>query len=138
LIAAFKRGSLAALWLLPMLCTAGGTATKVTPRVIEIIASHDDTFHVKGESQPVLTAKPDERLLLRITAQKSEMASHDGAVHSFVIKSLRDQGWDIRLHEGTNDYLVSAPAQTGEYLVECTVRCGPGHDHMQMKLLVRQ
>ena len=30
-----------------------------------------------------------------------------------------------------------APQQTGEYLIECTVKCGRGHDDMNMKLIIK-
>ena len=53
------------------------------------------------------------------------------------VKKLRDQGWDIRLKEGTEDYPLVAPQAPGEYLVECTVKCGRGHDDMNMKLIVK-
>src|SRR5262245_3192165 len=115
---------------------AAQTAAK--PRIIEVIADKDNKFKVAGESKPVITLKAGEKIVLRITSHLGgEKAADDNAVHSLVAKDLRDKGWDIRLYEGTKDYTVTAPAKPGEYLIECTVKCGPGHDDMKMKLIVQ-
>ena len=111
---------------------AGGS-----PRVIEVIADKDNTFKVPGQSKPVITVHPGEVVTLRITSHFGGEKSRDNYVHSFVIKKLRDQGWDLRLKEGTEDFTVTAPAATGEYLAECTVKCGRGHDDMNMKVIVK-
>lgn len=106
--------------------------------LVEITAARDNTFRVAGEKSPVIRAHPGELLRLQVTSQRGSEAARDGAVHSLVIRSLRDEGWDIRLYEGTHDYEVKAPDKPGEYLVECTVKCGRGHDDMRMKLLVKK
>jgi heme/copper-type cytochrome/quinol oxidase subunit 2 len=105
--------------------------------VIEVIPDKDNTFKVPGEKKAVMTVKPGEKLILRITSHFGGEQSRDGSVHSFVVKRLREQGWDIRLKEGTLEYPLVAPQETGEYLVECTVKCGRGHDDMNMKLIVK-
>ena len=97
----------------------------------------DDTFRVANEKSPLIRARPGELLRLHVTSQRGSEAARDGAVHSIVIRSLRSEGWDIRLYEGTRVYEVKAPATPGDYLIECTVKCGRGHDDMRMKLLVR-
>jgi len=107
-------------------------------RLVEIIAESDNRFHVIGEKTPVIHARPGERLRLRITAHKGQEIARDGAVHSLVVRKLREQGWDLRLYEGTQEFTVNAPASSGEFLAECTVKCGPGHDDMRLKLLVKQ
>ena len=106
-------------------------------RVIEVIADKDNTFKVPGEKKPVITAKPGEQIVLRITSHFGGEQARDGSVHSFVVKKLRDQGWDIRLKEGPQEYALVVPQQQGEYLIECTVKCGRGHDDMNMKLVVK-
>lgn len=111
--------------------------TTGAPRVIEVIADKDNTFKVPGEKKPVIRVHPGEALILRITSHFGGEQARDGAEHSFVVKKLRGQGWDIRLKEGSSDYPVTAPQQAGEYLVECTVKCGRGHDEMNMKLVVK-
>ncbi len=106
--------------------------------LVEITAARDNTFRVAGEKSAVIRAHPGELLRLQVTSQRGSEAARDGAVHSLVIRSLREEGWDIRLYEGTHDYEVKAPDKPGEYLVECTVKCGLGHDDMRMKLLVKK
>ena len=106
------------------------------PRTIQITASSDNTFKVVGQKKPVITVKPGEVLRLQITAHKGTEGEKDGTVHSFTINALKDQGWDLRLKEGTQEFTVVAPTTPGEYVVECTVKCGEGHDDMKMKLVV--
>lgn len=117
--------------LLPLVPASAGGG-----RVIRIIADKDNTYKVPGQKTPIITAKVNEVLTLRVTAIKSTEWAKDGAVHSITINALKDQGWDLRLKEGTQDFTVVAPAQPGEYLIECTVKCGDGHDDMKMKLIV--
>ena len=124
--------ALASLLLAVPACRAADT-----PRVIELLADKDNTFKVPGQSKPVITVHPGETVTLRITSHFGGEKSRDNYVHSFVIKKLRDQGWDIRLKEGTEDFTVTAPQATGEYLAECTVKCGRGHDNMNMKVIVK-
>jgi heme/copper-type cytochrome/quinol oxidase subunit 2 len=109
----------------------------IPARVVEVIADSDNTFKIPGQKKPVIAAKPGELLSLRITSKDGGERARDGAVHSFVIKTLRDQGWDIRLMPGTRDYKLAAPTTPGTYLLECTVKCGRGHDDMNMKLIVK-
>jgi heme/copper-type cytochrome/quinol oxidase subunit 2 len=118
--------------------TMVGAAADSGTRQVEIIAASDNTFHVANEKSQVIRAHSGEALRLHVTSQRGREAARDGAVHSLVIRSLREQGWDIRLYEGTHDYEVKAPALPGEYLIECTVKCGRGHDDMRMKLLVEK
>ena len=116
---------------------ASGANTSANPRVIEVIADRDNTFKMPGTRKPVIILKPGETVTFRITSHFGGEQARDGAEHSFVVKKLRDQGWDIRLKEGTQDYQLVAPQETGEYLIECTVECGRGHDDMNMKLVVK-
>jgi hypothetical protein len=129
---AFFRGAL----LLVVVARTTAAAGIPEPRVIEVIAASDNTFRVLHEKSPVIRARPGELLRLRITSQRGTEQARDGATHSLVIRILRDQGWDLRLYDGTHDYDVKAPEIPAEYLVECTVKCGRGHDDMRMKLIV--
>jgi heme/copper-type cytochrome/quinol oxidase subunit 2 len=126
-------------FLLAGLIATSAYAADRTPggRVVEAIADKDNTFKVPGEKKPILTVKPGEQIVLRITSHFGGEQARDGAEHSFVVKKLRDQGWDIRLREGTQEYALVAPKEQGEYLIECTVKCGRGHDDMNMKLVVK-
>jgi heme/copper-type cytochrome/quinol oxidase subunit 2 len=114
-----------------------GDANTGRPRVIEIVADKDNTFKVPGQSKAVITLKPEEKIILRITSHFGGEKARDNSVHSLVVKKLRDQGWDIRLKEGTEDFPLVAPGTPGEYVAECTVKCGRGHDDMNMKIVVK-
>ena len=61
-----------------------------------------------------------------------------GCVHTFTIKELKDQGWDVCLKEGMNEFVLVAPSKPGEYKIECMSKCGKGHDDMGMKMTVTQ
>lgn len=108
------------------------------PRVINVIADKDNRYKVPGQANPVITVKKNEVIKLRITAHKATEWDKDGTVHSFTIKELKDQGWDLRLKEGVQEFTLVAPADPGEYQIECTVKCGDGHDDMKMKLIVTE
>ena len=105
-------------------------------KVWEVVATKDQTFVVKGEKKPVITVKAGQKVHLKITAQKATEMAKDGSVHSFTIKQLADKGWNIRLKAGTEDYTLTAPSKPGEYVIECAVKCGPGHADQRMKLIV--
>jgi heme/copper-type cytochrome/quinol oxidase subunit 2 len=124
------------LWVVGGIAVAADTALE--GRLVEIVAGGDNTFRVPNTKSAVIRAHAGEMLHLRITSKKGSELARDGAVHSLVIRSLRDQGWDIRLYEGTHDYQVKAPTIPGEYVIECTVKCGRGHDDMHMKLVVEK
>ena len=119
------------LAILSPLAIAGGP-----PRLITVIADKDNLFKIPGQKLPVITLKVNEVVHLRITANKSTEWDKDGTVHTFTINALKDQGWDLRLKEGTQDFTLVAPAEPGSYVVECTVKCGQGHDDMKMRLVV--
>jgi heme/copper-type cytochrome/quinol oxidase subunit 2 len=106
------------------------------PRLITVIADKDNLFKIQGQKIPVITMKANEVIHLRIIANKSTEWDKDGTIHTFTINALKDQGWDLRLKEGTQDFTLAAPAQPGQYVVECTVKCGNGHDDMKMRLVV--
>ena len=106
------------------------------PRLITVIADKDNMFKIQGQKIPVITMKANEVVHLRIIANKSTEWEKDGTIHTFTINALKDQGWDLRLKEGPQDFTLAAPAQPGQYVVECTVKCGAGHDDMKMRLVV--
>ncbi len=107
-----------------------------SPAVIEITADKDNRFKMPGLKKPLITAHSKQVLRLRITAHKAQESEKDGTVHGFCIKQLKDEGWNLRLKEGTQEFTLVAPEQPGEYVIECTIKCGDGHDDMRMKLVV--
>ncbi len=120
-----------------LLCNLSSIVMAGAPRMITVIADKDNLFKIPGQKLPVITLKVNEVVHLRITANKStEWDQKDGTVHTFTINALKDQGWDLRLKEGTQDFTLVAPAEPGSYVVECTVKCGQGHDDMKMRLVV--
>ena len=124
-------------WLLLSVLNPSAQQPSSGPRVVAIVADKDNTFKIPGQAKPVITAKPDEMLTLKVTSFAGPEVARDGSQHSLVIKNLRDQGWDLRLKGGTQTFTLRAPRSPGDYLVECTVKCGRGHDDMRMKLVVR-
>jgi len=104
-------------------------------RTVEIIAAKDNRFRL-ATGEEVLSLKTGEKIHFKINSEFGGEKGRDGSVHSFVVKSLRDQGWDVRLKEGLQEFDLTAPAP-GDYLIECTVRCGPGHDTMNFRMVVK-
>lgn len=104
-------------------------------RTIEMVAGRDNRFRLLSGDK-VLQLKAGEKIHFKINSEFGGEKGRDGSVHSFVVKNLRDQGWDVRLKDGLQEFDLTAPAP-GEYLIECTVKCGPGHDNMNFKMIVR-
>jgi plastocyanin len=112
-------------------------AASLPPRVIDIVADKDNRFKIAKQKDPVITMRVNEVAVLRITAHRAmEWDDKDGSVHTFTINALKSKGWDFRLKDGVQQFPVVAPSEPGEYVVECTVKCGKGHDDMKMKLVV--
>ena len=105
------------------------------PKVWEVIADKDATFKVVGQKKAVITVKAGQVVKIRVIGKKGPEFDKDGAVHSFTVNDLKDQGWDVRVKEGVNELTLVAPAP-GEYEIICAVKCGQGHDDMKMKLVV--
>ncbi len=131
-----RRATLAALLLLGFLLPSLWPDAAEPARVVEVIADKDNRFKVPGQKKPVITVKAGEVVRLRITSRKGTEWHKDGWVHSFTITALKDQGWDLQLKEGVKEFVLVAPEEPGEYVVECTVLCGKGHEDMRMKLVV--
>ena len=106
------------------------------PKSYEVLADGDNVFKVPGQKKPVITVKAGQVVKLKIVGKKGTEMAKDGSVHSFTINALKDQGWDLPVKEGVNEYTVVAPTEPGEYVVECAVKCGYGHEDMKMKLVV--
>jgi heme/copper-type cytochrome/quinol oxidase subunit 2 len=128
----------AAAWVLAGAAIMTGATVTPTPRgrLVEVLADKDNVFKIPGQKKAVIYAKVGEPLHLKVTSHRGGESAHDGAVHSLEIKKLRDQGWDVRLMEGVQEFDVVAAPTPGEYLIECTVKCGRNHEDMNMKLIV--
>lgn len=110
------------------------------PRVIQLLADKDNKFKVPGQKLPVITVKAKEVIKFRVTAHKGTETDpkYPGCVHSFTIKELKSQGWDVCLKEGMNEFVLVAPSKPGDYSIECMSKCGKGHDEMNMKMTVTE
>ncbi|MGH9681148.1 MAG: hypothetical protein ACRD4Y_14465 [Candidatus Acidiferrales bacterium] len=109
------------------------------PRVITFTADHDNRFKVPGQKEPTITVKAKEVIKFRVTAHKGTETDdkRPGCVHTFSIKQFKDQGWDVCLKEGVNEFVLVAPSTPGTYTAECLAKCGKGHDDMNMKVIVQ-
>ena len=106
-------------------------------RTIELIADKDNRFKFPDGQKGPLTLKAGEVVKFRVTSYFGGEKAKDDALHSFVVRKLRDNdpAWSVRLKEGVQEFTVTAP-KPGNYLIECTVECGPGHDNMNLKMVV--
>jgi heme/copper-type cytochrome/quinol oxidase subunit 2 len=106
-------------------------------RTVELIADKDNRFKFPDGQKGPLQLKAGEIVRFRITSYFGGEKARDGAVHSFVVKKLRekDRAWSVRLQEGVQEFTVTAPSP-GKYTIECTVECGKGHDDMNMQMVV--
>ena len=105
-----------------------------------MIADHKSRFSVPGQSEAAISVKAGEKVRLRITAMKAANRNRDGSVHGFTLLHPGDHkpvdGWDFLLQPGTQEFVVTAPMEPGNYEVVCTVICSGNHEHMSMKFTV--
>jgi heme/copper-type cytochrome/quinol oxidase subunit 2 len=110
------------------------------PRVIELTADRDSRYKITGLRVPEITVKAGEQILLRVTARRGKSWNRDGSVHGFSLLRVRDrtkvEGWDLLFKPGTQEFLLTAPAEPGEYIAVCTVICSEEHEGMHMKFTV--
>lgn len=110
------------------------------PHVIEITADSDSRYKIAGQRTPEITVKAGEQLLLRVTAHRAKTWNRDGSIHGFTLLRAKDrthvEGWDLLFKPGKQEFLLTAPAEPGEYEVVCTVICSEDHEGMHMKFTV--
>lgn len=108
--------------------------------LIEVLADHDSRYKIVGLDKPVITVTAGEAIRLRITAIKAKNHARDGSIHGFALLRASDHvpvpGWDLLLKPGTQEFSLTAPDESGEYLVVCTVICSANHEQMTMKFIV--
>ena len=88
-------------------------------------------LRTKGRDVWRVTADTSVYAALQLMADKNV-----GVVHTFTIKKLKEQGWDLMLKEGTQEFTLRAPSQPGKYHVVCKVYCGAIHQDMVMTMIV--
>lgn len=111
-----------------------------SPHVIDVLADHDSRYKIAGKEDPVITVHAGEQVTLRVTAIKAKNRNRDGSIHGFSLLRAKDRsrvpGWDLLLMPGAQEFALTAPPEVGEYVVVCTVLCGPDHEGMHMKFVV--
>ena len=126
--------------LLLSCCLVAAQENPASLRIVEILADKDSRYKVAGQKTPEIAAKPNEPLLLRITARRGRSWNRDGSIHGFTLLRVKDRskvsGWDFLLKPGTQDLQVTAPSDPGEYEVVCTVICSEEHEDMHMRFVV--
>src|SRR5215467_11005647 len=109
-------------------------------RTIELTADKDSRYKIAGMRVPEITVKPGEQILLRITARKAKSWNRDGSIHGFTLLRAKDrtkvEGWDLLFKPGKQEFLLTAPNESGDYEVVCTVICSEDHEGMHMKFIV--
>ncbi len=109
-------------------------------RVIELTADSDSRYKIAGMRTPEISVKAGEQILLRVTAHKGQSWNRDGSIHGFTLLRAKDrtkvEGWDLLFKSGKQEFVMTAPAEPGEYVVVCTVICSEEHEGMHMKFTV--
>jgi heme/copper-type cytochrome/quinol oxidase subunit 2 len=109
-------------------------------QTIAVLADRDSRFKIAGKSNPQMTLKAGESVILRITAVKGKTWNKGGVVHGFTLVRLKERtkvlGWNLELKQGVQEFTLIAPSQPGEYEILCTVICSEEHEGMRMKVLV--
>ncbi len=109
-------------------------------RVIELTADKDSRYKIAGMRVPEITVRAGEQVVLRVVAHRAKSWNRDGSIHGFTLLRVKDrskvEGWDLLLKPGTQEFLMTAPREPGEYAVVCTVICSEEHEGMHMKFTV--
>jgi len=63
--------------------TSAVARSQSQPRVIELTADHDSRYKIDGQTQPMITVKAREEIVLRVTARKAKGRNRDGSIHGF-------------------------------------------------------
>ena len=109
-------------------------------RVIELVADKDSRYKISGMRVPEITVKAGEQIVLRVTAHRGKSWNRDGSIHGFTLLRGKDRtrvdGWDLLFKSGTQEFVMTAPNEPGEYIVVCTVICSEDHEGMHMKFTV--
>ena len=113
---------------------------QVPSHVIELTADRDSRYKIAGLRTPEITVKAGEQVLLRVTANRGKSSNRDGSIHGFSLLRAKDrtrvEGWDLLFKPGKQEFILTAPAEPGEYVVVCTVICSEEHEGMHMKFTV--
>lgn len=119
---------------------AGKLWAQLPPHVIELTADRDSRYKMAGLRTPEITVKAGEQVILRVTANRGKSWNRDGSIHGFTLLRAKDrtkvEGWDLLFKPGKQEFVLTAPAEPGQYEVVCTVICSENHEGMHMKFTV--
>ena len=126
-----------------MVCALLGACTSFVyaqARIVELTADKDSRYKIAGMHVPEITVKAGEQILLRVTARRGKTWNRDGSIHGFTLLRAKDrskvEGWDLLFKPGTQEFLMTAPSEPGDYVAVCTVICSEEHEGMYMKFTV--
>jgi heme/copper-type cytochrome/quinol oxidase subunit 2 len=135
-----RTTTLRAVFSVATLLLAVAPGAVAQPRLIELTADRDSRYRIAGEHTPEITVKAGEQVLLRVTARRAKSWNRDGSIHGFTLLRAKDrskvEGWDLLFKPGTQEFLLTAPAEPGEYEAVCTVICSEDHEGMHLKFTV--
>ena len=133
----YRSGLIVVACALVAVCTS---TVHAQVRTIELTADKDSRYKIAGMHVPEITVKPGEQILLRVTARKAKSWNRDGSIHGFTLLRAKDrskvEGWDLLFKPGTQEFLMTAPSEPGEYVAVCTVICSEEHEGMHLKVIV--
>ena len=129
------------LWIAALGCLLIGVPLiHAQARVIELTADSDSRYKIAGMREPEITVKAGEQILLQVTARKGKSWNRDGSIHGFSLLRAKNRtkvdGWDLLFKPGTQEFLMTAPTEPGEYVAVCTVICSDEHEGMHLKFTV--
>src|SRR6266581_425349 len=88
-------------------------------RLIELTADRDSRYRITGQKIPEITMKAGEQIRLRVTARRAKSWNRDGSIHGFTLLRAKDrskvEGWDLLFKPGMQEFVLTAPAEAGEY-----------------------
>lgn len=126
--------------LAAVLAATQSAISQAQPHLIVFTADRDSRYKIAGQKVPEITVKAGEPVLLRVTANRAKSWNRDGSIHGFTLLRAKDrtrvEGWDLLFKPGTQEFLLTAPTEPGEYEVVCTVICSEDHEGMHMKFTV--
>jgi heme/copper-type cytochrome/quinol oxidase subunit 2 len=133
----YRSGLIVLACALVAVCTS---TVHAQVRSIELTADKDSRYKIAGMHLPEITVKAGEQILMRVTARKGKTWNRDGSIHGFTLLRAKDrskvEGWDLLFKPGTQEFLMTAPSEPGEYVAVCTVICSEEHEGMHMKVIV--
>jgi heme/copper-type cytochrome/quinol oxidase subunit 2 len=128
------------MWLASCVLVRAQAPASTPVRLIEVLADQDSRYKIAGQNRPEISVKAGEQILLRITARKAKSWNRDGSIHGFSLLRGKDRssvpGWELLLKPGTQEFVMTAPAEPGEYIIVCTVICSEEHEGMFMRFVV--